>query len=79
MDSFTLRHTLTLNQLIIKLYSISDELIDIDYINSNSSEINSLEIPSNIIEYLELVNGVSKIEIYDASNNLLVSSSKLIF
>jgi hypothetical protein len=78
MDSFTLRHTLTLNQLIIKLYSISDEPIDIDYINSNSSEINSLEIPSNIIEYLELVNGVSKIEIYDASNNLLVSSSKLI-
>jgi hypothetical protein len=78
MDNFTLRQILILNELTIKLYSINDEPIDVDYINSNSSEINRLKIPSNIIEYLELVNGVSKIEIYDASNDLLVSSSKLI-
>lgn len=78
MDNFTLRQTLTINELTINLYSINNETIDIDYINNNSSEINRLQIPSDIIEYLELVNGVSKIEIYDINNNLLVNSSKLI-
>lgn len=79
MDDFILNRTLNVNEFIVKIYSINNEIIDNDYIDQNIETLNTLKMPNNIVEFLEPINGVSKIEIYDIDNNLLINSSKITF
>lgn len=75
--SFILSYTLNINNYDVKLYTIDSDVIDIDYINNNLATINNLTIPSQMVEYLQEINGVSKIEIYD-NNTLVLNSSKIL-
>jgi hypothetical protein len=64
---------ITLNNYLVKIYS--NKSIDIGYMLDS---LNNQKYPRGIVESLENVAGVFKIEVYDKeSNELLLSSSIL--
>jgi len=64
---------ITLNNYFVKIYS--NKSIDIGYMLDS---LNNQKYPRGIVESLENVDGVFKIEVYDKeSNELLLSSSIL--
>jgi len=77
-DSFILAYELTINNYLIKLYGLDHISVDIAHINDNLLIINTLDTPKKLVEYLQEINGVSKIEILDQDNNLILNSSQII-
>jgi hypothetical protein len=79
-DIFTLIYTISLNQYILKLYTLNDNTnyIDQSTIDSLINSLNELERPSEIIEIVQVLTGVVKTQIYDTSNNLLIDSGIII-
>lgn len=79
MPEFTLQQTLNIYNYIVKLYNINNEIIDIETVNTAVMTLNENSMPNNIVETLEQVSGVSKIQILDPDNTLILNSEKLIF
>lgn len=77
-NNFILKTNLTINNYTIKLYHIENEDIDLSILADSISSISESDLPNIIIEKLENFNGVSKIEIYNTNNELLVSNEKII-
>jgi hypothetical protein len=79
-DIFTLIYTISLNQYILKLYTLNDNTnyIDQSTIDSLINSLNELERPSEIVEIVQVLTGVVKTQIYDTSNNLLIDSGIII-
>jgi hypothetical protein len=75
--NFVLKDTLNINNFLVKLYHATDNDIDMSIVNTALSDTASLDFPSKIIEKLQDVAGVSKIEIYNSNNDLLVNSEKI--
>lgn len=75
--NFILKDTLNINSFIVKLYHNTNENIDMSIINSALSDTTILNFPSNIIEKLQDIDGVSKVEIYNNNNELLINSEKI--
>lgn len=78
MVNFILHSTINVNNFTVKIYNIENETIDNSVISSALSDTNSLDYPNKIVEKLQDINGVSKIEIFDEQNNLLVNSEKFL-
>lgn len=79
-DVFTLIYTISLDQYILKLYTLNNNsnYIDQSTIDSLINELNELELASEIIEIVQVLPGVVKTQIYDTSNNLLIDSGIII-
>ena len=78
MANFILHSTLTINNFTVKIYNIENETIDDALVSSVLSDTNSLDYPNKIVEKLQDLYGVSKIEIFDEQNKLLVNSEKFL-
>lgn len=63
---------------LINIYRLDTEILDLNSIIKNMNIINNLQSPSEIVEYLQEINGVSKIEVLDADGNVLLNSFKII-
>lgn len=78
MANFNLHATINVNSFIVKLYNIENESIDDVLVSSALSETSTLNYPNKIVEKLQGLYGVSKIEIFDEQNKLLVNSEKFL-
>lgn len=78
MANFDLKHTISINNYTIHLYSANEENIDINNVNSIVQTIESTDLASSIVDKLHEINGVSKIEVFDSENKLLINSEKII-
>lgn len=78
MANFILQSNISINNFNVKIYSVENEIIDTDRLNLSLSDIVELDYPSKIVEKLQDINGVSKIEIYNENNELLLNSEKFI-
>jgi hypothetical protein len=78
MANLILKDSLAINDFIVKLYYLENEDIDIIAVNELLGDTASLDFPSKIVEKIQDLTGVSKIEIYNTNNELLVNSEKLI-
>lgn len=67
-----------IKNFIIKIYTIDKEHLDSESINSTIPALHDTEYAKEIIDSLQNINGVSKIEVLNLDNNLLISSSKII-
>lgn len=76
--NFILKDTLLVNNYTVKLYHIENEDIIMESITGALINLDSGALPNKIIERVELISGVSKIEIYDSNNELLINSEKII-
>lgn len=78
--NFTLISEIILNNYIAKIYRFdtTDAYVDQETVNGLVSNLNSQQYASEIVELLQVLPGVSKIEIYDKSNGLLISSGVLV-
>lgn len=76
-DYFVLISTLQLDKYKINLYRLNSEnnYVSNEAINSLYNQLNNLELASEIVEVLQSLTGIVKIEIYDLSNDLLIDSS----
>ena len=54
-----------------------DEDIDMSIVNSVLIDTLVLDFPNKIIERLQDISGVSKVEIYNSNNELLINSEKM--
>jgi hypothetical protein len=75
--NFVLKDTLTINNFIVKLYHKTNEDIDMSIVNSALVDTVALDFPNKIIERLENIAGVSKVEIYNSNSELLINSEKI--
>lgn len=78
MTNFILQSTININNFNIQIYSLENELIDVNQFNFSLYDMASLDYPNKIVEKLQDINGVSKIEVFDESNNLLLVSEKFL-
>jgi ribosomal protein S24E len=78
MANFILHQTLNINTFTVKIYHIENENINSTDITNALSDTESLEYPSQIVEKLQDLYGVSKIEIFNEQNELLVNSEKFL-
>lgn len=78
MANLILKDSLTINNFIVKLYYLENEDIDLNAINQALGDTSLLDFPNKIVDKLQDTSGVSKIEIYNANNDLLINSEKLI-
>jgi hypothetical protein len=76
MANFILQSTININNFNVKIYHIENETIDTNALNFSLSDIMLLDYPNKIIEKLQDINGVSKIEVYDEENHLLLVNEK---
>ena len=75
--NFVLKDTLNINNFIVKLYLNTNEDIDMSIVNSVLIDTLVLDFPNKIIERLQDISGVSKVEIYNSNNELLINSEKI--
>lgn len=75
--NFVLKDTLNINNFIVKLYQNTNEDIDMSIVNSVLIDTLALDFPNKIIERLQDIAGVSKVEIYNSNNELLINSEKI--
>lgn len=78
MANLILKNVLNINNFIVKLYHLENEDIDMTAVNELLGDTNLLDFPNKIVEKLQDLSGVSRIEIYDINNNLLINSEKII-
>lgn len=78
--NFTLISEITLNYYIAKIYRFDTTTIYVDQttIDDITPNLNAQQYASEIVELLQVLPGVSKIEIYNKSNGLLISSGVLV-
>jgi len=71
-------HTINLSEYILHLYV--NNSFDLDLLTNELfiNKLNTQEYPRGIVEQLELVGDLTKIQIYDINNNLVLSSEYLI-
>lgn len=76
MNNFILFHTVNLSNFIVNIYSLgsSTYVVDADTINGLTDILNTKQYPREIVETLESLNGIAKIEVLDYDNNLLLNS-----
>ncbi len=77
MANLILKDSLTINNFIVKLYYLENEDIDLNFINQALGDTSLLDFPNKIVEKLQDTSGVSKIEIYNSNNELLINSEKI--
>lgn len=67
-------HTIQLTNYVIKLYV--NDLFDTNILSNESfiNELNSKIYPRGIVEQLETIGNLVRIQIYDLNNNLILSS-----
>jgi hypothetical protein len=77
---FTLISEIVLNNYIAKIYRFdtTTSYVDQSTIDAATPNLNAQQYPSEIVELLQVLSGVSKIEIYNKSNGLLISSGVLV-
>lgn len=75
--NFLLKDTLNINNFIVKLYHYTNEDIDMSIVNGVLTDTLVLDFPNKIIERLQDIAGVSKVEIYNSSGELLINSEKI--
>jgi len=78
ITNFILKDTLIVNNYTVKLYHIENEDIIMESITGALVDLDPTALPNKIIERVEPISGVSKIEIYDSDNELLINSEKII-
>jgi hypothetical protein len=78
MANLILKDSLVINNFIVKFYCLENEDIDMIAVNELLGDTSLLDFPSKIVEKIQDLAGVSKIEIYNTNNELLVNSEKLI-
>lgn len=78
MANFILHSTININNFIVKLYNIDNETIDDVLVTDSLNDVETLDYPNKIVEKLQDLYGVSKIEIFDTDEKLLVNSEKFI-
>lgn len=78
MPNFVLHSTRTVNSFTVKIYHIDNETVENSAIDNALADASTLNYPSDIVEKLQYINGVSKIEVYDENNTLLLNSEKFI-
>lgn len=78
MANFILSSTINVNDFIVKIYHIDNDTIDVSVVNDVLSDTSSLDYPNKIVEKLQDINGVSKIEVLDSENKLLLNSEKFL-
>ncbi|NDD84774.1 hypothetical protein EBZ38_10980 [bacterium] len=71
-------HTVNLNKYILHLYI--NNSFDLDLLTNELfiNKLNTEEYPRGIVEQLEFVGNLTKIQIYDINHNLMLSSEYLI-
>ena len=76
---FELISSITTDKYIVSIYRLALEEIypSPEELVSLHPELNKAEYPSQIVQIIETLRGVSKIEVFDINHNLLVSSSLL--
>jgi hypothetical protein len=68
--------TIELNNFLVQVYKLkSNKELSKHSFDNIISNLNSKLYPRNILEVLEAIEGIGKIEIFDKNNNLLLSSS----
>lgn len=79
-NHFILYHTINLSAFIVKIYTLdsSANTIDYDYLNSLTNILNKEKYPRGILEQLESINEIAKVEIFDYNNNLILNSQILL-
>jgi hypothetical protein len=75
--NFVFKDTLNINNFTVKLYHNINEDIDMSIVNSVLTDTLVLDFPNKIIERLQDIAGVSKVEIYNSNNELLINSEKV--
>jgi hypothetical protein len=75
--NFVLKDTLNINNFTVKLYHDTNEDIAMSIVNSVLIDTLVLDFPNKIIERLQDIAGVSKVEIYNSSGELLINSEKI--
>lgn len=78
MANFVLHSTININNFVVKLYNTDNETIDDVLVSNALSDMHTLDYPNKIVEKLQDLYGVSKIEIFDEQNKLLVNSEKFL-
>jgi hypothetical protein len=76
-DYFVLISTIQLDKYKTNLYRLNSEnnYVSNETIDSLYNQLNNLELASEIVEVLQILTGVVKIEVYNLSNDLLIDSS----
>jgi hypothetical protein len=73
---YSLIKTINLSNFIVKLYQLKNETnLDSVELENKILSLNDNLLPKDITSILHLVNGVSKIKIYDQNRKLLIDSS----
>ena len=75
--NFVLKDTLNINNFTVKLYHSTNEDIDMSIVNTTLTDTLVLDFPNKIIEKLQDIAGVSKVEIYNSNSELLINSEKI--
>ena len=78
MPNFILHSSRQVNSFTVKIYHIDNETVEASNIDSALADVSTLNYPSDIVEKLQDINGVSKIEVYDENNTLVLNSEKFI-
>lgn len=79
-EQFVLISEIVLNNYIAKIYRFdtTTNYVDQNILDSLPPILNEKIYPSDIVEDLQVLPGVSKTEVYDKSNNVLINSSRLV-
>ena len=73
MINHTLRESINLNKFLVNVYSDSDENIDIGQLNTMINVLQQQEHAKDIIDLMQNINGVSKLEIIYENRVILVN------
>lgn len=70
---------LTLDRFVVNVYEAANSAnsLDPNVLSSTTEVLNSKEYPRGIVETLEIIEGVVKIEVFDKESNTLLLSSSL--
>lgn len=80
MNNLSLVDTITLNNYIVKLYSLNAPIatsLVASNMQSMENDLNNQPYPKEIVDILEKFDDFTRIEVYDKDNKLLVSSGVL--
>lgn len=74
---FELITQINLDRFIVKLYKLNTatSVVSVETINSLTSTFNNQQYPKDILNIIESLEGVTKVEIFDLNNELLIDSS----
>lgn len=88
MSNFELFHTISLSNFIVNIYCIKDynpslsidsySVVDKVSIDALIDVLNTKEFPRGVVETLENLAGIAKIEVSDYDNNILLNSEVFI-